>query len=497
MATKTLSRATQIVYRMWPRLSSDEEVLVISRSGDISLTTKDATHTLKLPESAFEELLERFEQYSFKSISGVHGDAMSDYTHVLEVQEGPKKKARCTVRFNHEFGTLTGEAPVGIKETITLLSRLCEKLTQGVAEDEPLDTIMLELSRGIDFPYINPHGEPGPFVLLDRDGKPLPASPMGWSMPYADGLLPCRVGDKYGFIRITGELMLPAAYTLTLGFSEGLAAVKINDKWGYIDTQGTMVIAPQFSSAASFSDGMANVQRGEQGGFIDAHGEFRVSPAGTLQVGKYVEGLARFKALNRIGVACWGFIDKQGETIVQPEYDMVYDFVDGLARVQLDDLYGFVDPRGKVIIEPEFPEASDFAEGLAAIHEEGHTGYIDRDAQMVIPIEFRAGTSFSEGLAAVGLGARMGYIDRDGKIAIGPHFDVAHPFADGRATVRVDHRWGYIDRQGAIVIPTTYESARPYADGVACARLFAPPKPLVHTGSAKVIVNLGKSKPSA
>ncbi len=494
---KTLSRATQIVYRMWPRLASDEEILVIAASGDVSLTTKDAKHELKLPESCFSELVERFEQYKFKSVTGVHGDAMSDYTHILEVHEGPKKKARCTLRFNHEFGTLIGNAPVGIKETITLLSRLCEKLTQGVEPDEPLDTILIELGRGIDFPYINPHGDPGPFVLLDRKGKTLPASPMGWSMPYADGLLPCRVGDKYGFIRISGELMIPAAYGLTLGFSEGLAAVKIEDKWGYIDTQGTMVIAPAFSSATSFSDGRAHVQRGEQGGFIDEQGSFSILPAGTLQVGRYVEGLARFKALNRIGVACWGFFDKAGEIIVPPEYDMVYDFVDGLARVQLDDLYGYIDPRGKVIIEPEFPEASDFSEGLAGIHEEGHTGYINPEGEMVIDIEFRNGSSFSEGLAAVGLGTKMGYIDITGKVAIEPNFELAEPFRDGRAAVRVDHRWGYIDRRGELVLPAIYESARPFRDGVACARLFAAPKEIVHTGSAKVIVNLGKGKASS
>ena len=213
---KTLSRATQIVYRMWPRLASDEEILVIDASGEVSLTTKEAKHSLKLPESCFAELLERFEQYKFKSVTGVHGDAMSDYTHILEVHEGPKKKARCTLRFNHEFGTLIGDAPVGIKETITLLSRLCEKLTQGVEPDEALDTSLIELGRGIDFPYINPHGGPGTFVLLDRKGKALPASPMGWSMPYADGLLPCRVGDKYGFIRISGELMIPAPVATTV-----------------------------------------------------------------------------------------------------------------------------------------------------------------------------------------------------------------------------------------------------------------------------------------
>ena len=493
--SRTLSRATQIVYRMWPRLSSDEETLVIAASGDVSLNTRDNKYNLRLPESAFEELVERLEQYSFKSVTGVHGDAMADYTHEIEVHEGTRKKARCTLRFNHEFGTLIGHAPTGIKETITLLSRLAEKLTQGVHPDEHLDTLLLELGRGIDFPYINPHGGPGAFVLLDRSGKALPASPMAWSMPYADGLLACKVDDRYGFIKITGELVIPAAFNLTLGFSEGLAAVKVEDRWGYIDTRGQMVIPPQFTSASHFSDGIAHVQLADKGGFVDQDGKFTADRPGTLQVGKYVEGLARFKALNRIGVACWGYIDKAGDIAIQPEYDMAFDFGDGIARIQQDDLFGYIDPRGKVIIDPQYTEASDFHEELAAIHDEGHTGYINRDGEMVIDMEFRGGGNFSEGLAAVGIGTKMGYIDRDGKIAIPPTFEVAESFADGRAAIRMNHKWGYIDRQGKTVIEPNYESARPFRDGVACARLFAKPKPIVHTGSPKVIVNLGKTKP--
>jgi hypothetical protein len=492
----TLARATQIVYRMCPRLSNEEETLVFMAGGEVTLSTRDAKHQIKLPESAFQELIERLEQYSFKSVTGAHGDAMADYFHEIEVHEGPTKKARCTLRFNHEFGTLIGQAPTGIKETVTLLSRLAEKLTHGIGRDERPDTILLELSRGIEFPYINPHGGPGPFILIDRAGQEIAASSKSWTLPYADGLLPCRVGDKYGFIKTSGELVIPSAFHLTLGFSEGLAAVKVESLWGFINTRGDMVIPPSFGSASNFADGMAHVQRGEQGGFVDPQGSFTPDRPGTLQVGKFSEGLARFKALNRIGVAAWGFINKAGEVVVPPDYDMAHDFTEGVARVQLDDLYGFVDTRGEVVIDPQYPEVADFHEGLAAVHDEGRTGYIDLRGEMVIEMDFRNGGNFSEGLAAAGIGTRVGYIDREGKVAIEPAFDVGEIFMDGRAAVRVNHRWGYVDRKGEVVIPAIYESARPFQDGIGCVRLFAAPKPIVHTGSPKVIVNLGKGKGS-
>ena len=103
----------------------------------------------------------------------------------------------------------------------------------------------------------------------------------------------------------------------------------------------------------------------------------------------------------------------------------------------------------------------------------------------------RAG-NFSEGLAPVGVGAKTGFIDREGRVVVEPLFDTAQSFADGLAPVRVNHKWGYVDRLGRMVIDPTYESAAPFSDGVACVRRFADPKPVVHTGSKKVIINMGK-----
>nr|WP_276603455.1 WG repeat-containing protein [Nannocystis pusilla] len=60
------------------------------------------------------------------------------------------------------------------------------------------------------------------------------------------------------------------------------------------------------------------------------------------------------------------------------------------------------------------------------------------------------------------------------------------------AAVRVDHKWGFIDRTGRIVIEPIYEGAGPFGDGVACVRKFADPRPVIHTGSKKVIINMSK-----
>lgn len=490
--TGTLSRATQIVYRVGSRTSSEVDVLTLDPDGRATWTSQGRQSDVKLPREVFGDVLGRLEQYSFKAVSGLHGDAMADYQHEIEVLEGPKKRSRCTLRLGHEFGTYLGQAPTGLKEVVALLDRVASRVESGADMSESPEALMAALLRGIDFPYVNPHGEPGPFALIDVRGNPLPASSMRFSLPYASGLLPCRVDDKIGFVRASGELAIPATFSLSLGFSEGLAAVRVAEGWGYIDTSGQIVIEPQFSSAASFSDGMACVQRGDHAGYCDRDGRFVAAPPSASQLGRFVGGRAAFRALSRIGVPAWGYLDKACKIVVPASLDHAGELSEGLACAQQDDMFGFIDPDGGWAIEPRFTDAGDFHDGLAVVGDSGHYGYCDRGGTVMIDYRFLRAGNFAEGLAPVGIGAKTGFIDRDGRVAIEPAFDTALSFSDGLAAVRVNHKWGYVDRAGRTVIEPTYESAAPFSDGVACVRRFADPKPVVHTGSKKVIINMSK-----
>ncbi len=492
--TGTLSRATQIFYRVTPRTSSDVDTLTLDADGQARWTGHGQEASAVVPAPLFAEIIAKLEQYSFKSVTGVHGDAMADFAHEIEVLEVPIKRSRCTLRVNHEAGSLLGVAPTGMKEMIKLLDRVRARVQLGAVGDGTPEQVLAGLLRNIDFPYVNPHGEAGDFALIDRTGALLPVSSQRFTMPYGDGLLPVRTLDKVGFVRPTGEPVIPAAFLLTLGFCEGLAAVKVAEGWGYIDTAGRMIIAPQFTSAGNFCDGLAHVQRGHQGGFIDAKGAFFADPPHASQVGRFAGGFAAFRALSRIGVPAWGYLNRRGAVVLPPTYDHAGALCEGLAAVAQDDLYGYVDDRFELVIAPQFSEAGEFHGGLAPVGVDDVIGYCDPSGELVIEPRFTRGGAFAEGLAPVFLGNRAGYIDRSGRWVIEPAFEAALPFSEGLAAVRVDHRWGYIDRDGRPVVAPIYESALPLAGGLACVRRFAEPKPKVHTGSKKVIINLGKPK---
>ncbi|HED6756268.1 TPA: WG repeat-containing protein, partial [Campylobacter coli] len=61
----------------------------------------------------------------------------------------------------------------------------------------------------------------------------------------------------------------------------------------------------------------------------------------------------------------WSFLDKNGEFAIEPKFDNLGVFSEGLAGVGLNGKYGFIDKNGEFVIKPKFDEAWDFSEGLA------------------------------------------------------------------------------------------------------------------------------------
>lgn len=67
------------------------------------------------------------------------------------------------------------------------------------------------------------------------------------------GILAYRAGDRWGFVKQDGTVVLEPAYEDACSFSKGYAAVKENGKWGYINTDGDWLIPARFERAGAVS----------------------------------------------------------------------------------------------------------------------------------------------------------------------------------------------------------------------------------------------------
>ena len=75
-----------------------------------------------------------------------------------------------------------------------------------------------------------------------------------------------KIGDKWGYINVAGEVVIEPQFDQAHSFYEGLAVVRVGDsdrgKYGYVNAAGEVVIKPQFRQAHSFSEGLAAVRTG-------------------------------------------------------------------------------------------------------------------------------------------------------------------------------------------------------------------------------------------
>ncbi len=132
--------------------------------------------------------------------------------------------------------------------------------------------------------------------------------------------------------------------------------------------------------------------------------------------------------------------------------------VDGLLAFRKDGLWGYMDSEGNVMIQPQYYSACDFSEGLGAVLfnededgiEESKWSFIDKNGDIVIPSEYWCRGKFSDGLVTAEIyDERSGpfidendrlykyavCLDKNGNIAFGENFrfEYIDEFSDGYA----------------------------------------------------------------
>jgi hypothetical protein len=166
----------------------------------------------------------------------------------------------------------------------------------------------------------------------------------------------------------------------------------------------------------------------------------------------------------------WGYIDREGTMVIEPQFEDAKPFSDGRAKVIRDGAPVFIDSTGAVVLAPDVEWVRSFSDGRAAASPPGSekAGYIDATGAFVIEPQFTRAQDFSNGRAAVQQDETYGYINRQGTMVIEPQYDDARRFGDERAPVLtggfVDGQWGYINREGTMVIEPQYSEALPFSE---------------------------------
>ena len=233
------------------------------------------------------------------------------------------------------------------------------------------------------------------------------------------------------------------------GFSEDLATISIDGKCGFINKKGKIVIEPQFDDAMPFKDGLAKVKINNKWKIINKLGQVIFF---SKEEYKSISALNSEIAIVETLDDTFGFINKNGDYVLKPEYQFIGNENEGLFLVQKQDKWGFVDKTGKIIIKPELEWAQDFHEGLAGFSKNAKWGFMDKALKTLIKPKFTYVENFSEGLAGICIKDKWGFIDKKGKIIIKPKYKKIEKFENGKAKVEFsDTEYGYINRKGKLI----------------------------------------------
>ncbi len=233
--------------------------------------------------------------------------------------------------------------------------------------------------------------------FVDKAGKLVINPQFDFISPsfFSEGLANIKLGDKFGFIGTDGKIVINPQFDYAAPFFEGLAAFQMGNKWGFIDKEGKIIINPQFDNARLFSNGLAAVKIGEQFGYIDKTGKIIINPQFNQALPFSNEGIALIFLKDKIG-----FIDKEGKYTVNPQFlsqgwswenyfEMTSDigqvsFSEGLAPVLVSEKKaGYIDKTGQFVINPQFNIAFPFYGGLARVITDTGMAYIDKEGKYV------------------------------------------------------------------------------------------------------------------
>lgn len=268
--------------------------------------------------------------------------------------------------------------------------------------------------------------------------------------------------------------------------------IRLQSQLFYIDTSGSIIIdATKYSDARSFSSGLAAV-RNSHGlyGFMNIEGREAIEPRFD-EVRSFSDDLAIAVFRTSDQSVTRGFIDKTSNFILKPDFDILYDFSEGIAVCRRHKDFFFINKNGEITfrcqkdkLELEYFGEQKFSEGLIAAKnvETGKFGFLNKFGDFVIEPIYNNAASFSEGLARISIikdnRELLGFINHEGDAVIEPVFDIDFDFeksttgfSEGMASLVDGTSWDldyiYIDMKGAIVLRPKYMLPGSFKSGLA------------------------------
>lgn len=241
---------------------------------------------------------------------------------------------------------------------------------------------------------------------------------------FYDGIVAVSRTSKAGsgeyYINTNGE-RISEIYDTCYFSRDGMAMIQQNKKYGFIESSsGKLVVEPIYDFGTSYYEsGLAPVQKDGKCGFIDKQGnvviDFKYKYANSFNYNTWSgeeKGRATAYVTKDNDSNCYIDIDEN-------EYGSALFFTEGLAYTTKNGKYGYIEKDGNTVIDYQYTSAGNFKNGLAPVKLNGKWGYIDKIGKMVIETDYDKINEFSDGLAKVEKNKKIAFINTKGEVVLG------------------------------------------------------------------------------
>lgn len=165
--------------------------------------------------------------------------------------------------------------------------------------------------------------------------------------------------------------------------------------WGVYDEKGNHLFG-EYTEVSSIGNGIIAVSDGTKWSLLDREGK---DLTGSTYDGVAMDEKQVIYRNDRIFVydnLAYHLIDSSGKEISNQTYEDVHIFIDETyAAVKINGLWGFIDKDGNIKIEPQFEDARSFSNGMAAVKMAGKWGFINDTGTIVVETQFDDAKDFN------------------------------------------------------------------------------------------------------
>lgn len=176
----------------------------------------------------------------------------------------------------------------------------------------------------------------------------------------------------------------------------------------------------------------------------------------------------------------YGFIDENGDWIIQPQYDGGEDFYEyEFTFVKKGNKWGLISQKGEVVLPFAYdkPGYGEYDEGLIPVSKAKKHGIVDKKSGTEVipgiydkPLRFQENFYWMDGMLILAVKEKKaGLIDRNGNVIINLVYDDSEePFIPIESTLKAgiiqasqNKKKGLLDNKGNLLVPFQYEDINP------------------------------------